>query len=172
MVSERRHSVSSSTVLFELVYQPNLGLATPVSRCALAFYMRYVRDADALSRLRIATQELLENAALYAVDSTTSLRIEVQDQGRDVVITVRAVNRADPEDIARLKASFRGLEQAANGRDYYQLLMRRVARGEQLSGLGLGRIHAEPEMRLSYEVDQDQVSVVATTRCSKEVADE
>jgi len=172
MVNERRHSDPSKPVVFELMYQPNLGLATAVSRCALAFYRQYVSDTDVLSRLRIASQELLENAALYSLDGETSFRLEVACEGSDLVITIRITNRADSEDIARLKESFGGLEQAADAREYYDTLMCRVAKRERLSGLGLGRINAEPEMQLRYEVDQDQVSVVASTRCSKEVADE
>ena len=172
MVHERRILSSDARIVFDLEYRPNLGLATAVSRCVLAFCMRYVRDTEVLSRLRIATQELLENAALYALDGTTRVRIEIAEEGAKIVISVRVTNRAEAEDIARLRESFSGLEQATDGRDHYEVLMRGVAKGERLSGLGLGRIYAEPEMRVGFEVDEDQVSVVATTRCSKEVVDE
>lgn len=146
---------------FELGFSPNLGLLPTVRRFVSDFYERVLDDAELASRLSLAAHELLENAVTYSSDGHSEMSIGVRrrDGGLDVAIDTR--NRASAERATGLQAQLDELAAAPDVAAYYQVLMRRSAKRTEGSGLGLGRVSAEADMKLSCRIADDTVHLYA-----------
>jgi hypothetical protein len=150
---------------FHLVFRPNIKLVSTVRRFTGDFYRRMLDDRDASSRLALATHELLENAVAYSIDSETSIQIEVEDN----TLTVKTWNRSTPERIAGLRALLHAISSAPDPVIFYQELLEQSLARTDGSGLGLARVRAEAEMVIHHEIDNDLVSIRATTKLPTEV---
>ena len=150
---------------FELAFSPNVELVSTVREFVHTFYKRVLADEVLTSRMALATHEMLENAVKYAADGSSRLFVQVerQDPG-GVIVAINTRNRANPAHLADLKKMFDELRAASDPMEYYQTLMRRSAKRTHGSGLGLGRIRAEADMELEFQlIDGDIVSVWART---------
>jgi hypothetical protein len=152
----------------ELSFSPNVDLVPIVRRFVAQFYPQLLRDSDAVSRLALATHELLENAVKYSSDGGTHIRIDMDTSLTDpeyVSIKIATRNPAAANNRAIIAERFKELEAARDPLEYYQVLLRRAANRSEGSGLGLGRIRAEAEMTLTCAIEGDFVSVVARAEC-------
>ena len=148
----------------ELNFRPNVDLISVARRFVSDFYEEILADPDATSRVALATHELLENAVKYAIDGTTTLRIEVtrKEVGSSVKISTR--NRTTPGHVATLQSTFDEMHGEPDAFAFYQRLMHKNARRQGGSGLGLARIRAEGEMSMTCEFEADYVSILAETQ--------
>jgi len=115
-------------------------------------------SAEDISRVAMATHELLENAVKFSTDGTASLRIEVG--ASQVTITTR--NRARPNDLEELSELARDLTSALDPMLFYLEQMRRSPK--RSGGLGLGRVAAEAEMKIELILDGDIVQIRAEAK--------
>jgi hypothetical protein len=120
-------------------------------------------DSEMVSRVGLAVHELMDNAARCARSGEVTMTIEVTDSA----VQVCTANRAQPRDIASLTRAMAELESQADAFTYYLELMKRTACRKHDSGLGLGRIWAEANMKLSYETNADMVSIRARMPLAK-----
>jgi hypothetical protein len=156
-----------TSATLDLSFSPSLRLIATVRRFVSEFYTEVLGNPDATSRLTIATHELLENAVKYSSDGHTSVHIAVIYAGGDTsTVTIDTRNRAAPAHLVTLAGMFDELGRAPTPMDFYQALMRRSAKRTEGSGLGLGRIHAEADMDLSYRVDGEMVLLRAQSAVS------
>ncbi|MDB4954722.1 MAG: hypothetical protein JWO36_2291 [Myxococcales bacterium] len=130
-----------------------------VRRFVATVHHRFVPDDDDLSRVAMATHELLENAVKFSVDGIATLRIELLANNR-ISITTR--NRAHPENVEDLKQLAREIHEAVHPMLHYLDLMRRSP-NRSMGGLGLGRVAAEGEMQIDLQLDGEFVQVRAET---------
>lgn len=154
---------TETRALFELHFRPNVELVSVVRRFVSDFYERILADADAVSRLALATHELLENAVKYSIDGATSLSISVSDGDAERTVAVKIWNRASPENIAVVERLLSGMQSSGDAFAYYQELMMKSVKSKDGSGLGLARVHAEGEMSMSHTVEGDQITIHADT---------
>lgn len=152
-------------IAFELRFNPNAALLRIVRRFVSSFYEGVLTDEDAISRLALATHELLENAVKYALDGATALSISVEptpDAAARILIRLR--NRAAPEHIEALRVLFAEMGRYADPSAHYLAAMERSAKSKVGSGLGIARVRTEGEMSMSYTIEGDEVSIVAEAR--------
>ncbi len=143
-----------ATETFELTGKLTVADVPDVRRFVEKFHGR-VSNADDVSRVAMATHELLENAVKFSTDGSASLRIDVG--GSQVTITTR--NRARPADLDELRELARQLASTIDPMLFYLDRMRQSP--TRVGGLGLGRVAAEGEMKIELVLDGDMVQVKA-----------
>jgi hypothetical protein len=162
------HPAASAHVA--LAFSPNVALISTVRRFVDNFFDVVLTDKEASSRMALTAHELLENACKYSIDGATTIRIEVTAIGTAGplhlgagAIRIRLYNRTGPGHIARLEKSFEEMRAVADPDAYYQKALTRAAKICEGSGLGLARLWAEADMRLSFELEGDLVCLIADT---------
>lgn len=141
---------------------PPQALVTPLCQ-SLVEMCRTALDEDAASRVRLAAHELLENIAKYSAEQACELRFALRRGGDGRMfasVETRNVPRAENrQDAARRLAA---LCSAADPRAHYDAVIAHSAREPAGSGLGLARIHAETEYRISHRFEDDALVIVAS----------
>jgi len=163
-----RTSVHGKEAYVELKFCPNVELIHVVRRFVSNFYERLLADADATSRLALATHELLENAVKFASDGESTIRIGVTKERGLSHVTIRTWNRSSAENIATIEKMVDEMSAAQDLFAYYQTVMRKNAKKREGSRLGLARICAEAEMAIDCQIFQDEVCIMARTQVRTE----
>jgi anti-sigma regulatory factor (Ser/Thr protein kinase) len=151
--------------MLELAFSPSLRLIGRVRRFVSDFYEECLGDPEATSRIAVACHELLENAVKYASHRVARIRILVErEEGGASFVTIETHNRTLPENLEAVRSTLDDLALSSDAMAAYQILLERSWRRTTGSGLGLGRVYAEADMKLSYEVLQDELTIRAQAR--------
>lgn len=144
-----------------LEFKPYGELITRAREFVTDFYEQLFTDADAVSRVALATHELLENVVKYSSDGRSHFEIELVESGGENLVRIRARNRTTPERANELRRLVDEIGGTSDPFEMYQQFMRRSAlREDGGSGLGLARIRAEAEMAVSCDIAGDEVTIV------------
>jgi hypothetical protein len=142
---------------------PPQGMVTPLCQSLLELCRPLFQDEDAAARLRLTAHELLENIVKYSAEAGCDLNFELSRTATGALAArvqtrnvPRTENRADAE--ARLAA----LTAAADPLEHYDSIIADSAQRPAGSGLGLARIHAETEYRLSHRFEGNALFIVAS----------
>jgi hypothetical protein len=148
----------------DLAFSPCIELVSMVREFVGRFYEHILKDEDAVSRVVLATHEILENAVKYSLDGQTRIRVEHRPQGPQATVVIQTWNRPRPDDLTALREHMTELKAAADPFAFYQRLLERASKRTDGSGLGLGRIWTEAEMTLSYDIEDGWVRVTAEAK--------
>jgi hypothetical protein len=160
-----RRQKKGDCYLFELEFTPNLRLVPIVRRFVSDFYGEVFEDAEVVSRVVLATHELMENAVRHNSGSEARLMVELRDEKGAKRLSVRIGNPAWPESIDKLTRLLDSMERAPDPFQFYLQLMDQTAQQMEGSGLGLTRIRVEGDMHLSHTIQGSWVEVTASTTC-------
>ncbi len=147
----------------ELSFRPNVELVSMVRRFVSDFYSRLLHDEDTISRVALATHELLENAVKYSTDRESRIRVDFVSDS----LVVRTWNQATTDKLVQLKQAFAEMAAEPDPVVHYYGLMVRNARLTDGSGLGLARIRAEADMTLDLDIDGDVACIKAVTNLAE-----
>lgn len=151
----------------ELSFSPNVTLVSTVREFVSSFYQEIIHDAAVGDRLAIATHELLENAVRYASDGRSYIRVSVRSAPEATFVSINTRNRASPSNIETAREQLDALAAATDPNAHYIDLMRKTAKRAEGSGLGLGRVCAETDMRIAYSIEGEIVAIQAEARFDK-----
>ena len=162
LLSESERGVIPAS--FSIRFTPSAKLVVVVRRFVLSFYTRVLEDMEVSSQLALATHELLENAVKYGTTNDAVLGVSVVAvaegrDGYDIDVSVR--NSASAEHLAEAKRVIDAIDARDDTFAYYQEQMLVASEREMGSGLGLARIAAEAGMRLSVEIEDDELEIRA-----------
>ena len=146
--------------VIRLDFRPHVDLITSARKFVSEFYEHVLCDPDAVSRVALATHELLENVIKYSSDGRSHLEIELSETPIGDVLCIRARNRTTPARVHELQMLIAQLEGASDPFALYLQMMRRSAQSEEGSGLGLIRIRVETEMDVRLDVHGDEVTII------------
>jgi hypothetical protein len=140
---------------------PPQGMVTPLCHSLSELCRPVLSDDDAAARLRLAAHELLENIVKYSSDARCELRFELQPKGSSARAVIETRNVPRPENRADVDARLTALRAAADPHEHYDSVIADSARQLAGSGLGLARIHAETEYRLSHRFEGQTLIISA-----------
>ncbi len=146
----------------ELKFHPNRRDPSVIRKFVETYYGNLLHDGDTLYRVAMAAHEFMENAVKYSSDGAAQFTVELghaPDAASTPRITLSLWNKAAPHHVAQLEQVFAEMDSFSDAFEHYKALMKRDA-GDG-SGIGLARIRAEGEMRLSLIRDGDRVCLRA-----------
>jgi two-component sensor histidine kinase len=147
-------------------FSPESRLIARTSKYLCDVYGGMLADPEASARVMLTAHELLENAAKYSTDGVGQLQVELSEEpaGGFGVVSIRSSNRAQPERLSDLRQFFEESGQCPDAVALYDRMIARSTTRSFGSGLGLARIQAEAEMKLSYSLKGNEVTITAEAR--------
>lgn len=141
---------------------PSQTLVTPLCQSLLEM-CRATLDDDAASRLRLTAHELLENIAKYSAEHGCELSFSLRRASDGALFaTVQTRNVPRAENRGDVDARLAALCAARDPHEHYDAVIAHSARQPAGSGLGLARIHAETEYRISHHFEGEALVIVAS----------
>jgi hypothetical protein len=138
-------------------------MVTPLCHSLSESCRHLLADDDAAARLRLTAHELLENIVKYSAQGACEFRFQLF---RGPGGTLRAVVETSnvPDAVRRPDAEQRlaALTAASDPLEHYDSIIADSARRPAGSGLGLARIHAETEYRLSHRFEANALVIAAS----------
>ena len=141
---------------------PPHGMVTPLCQSLSELCRPLLGDDDAATRLRLTAHELLENIVKYSAVGGCRFRFELHHAAGVLSAIIETSNRPAPERRADAEQRLDALTAARDPLEHYDSVIADSARRPAGSGLGLARIHAETEYRLSYRFDGPTLIITAS----------
>lgn len=142
---------------------PSQGMVTPLCQSLVDLCRPFLADEDAAARVRLTAHELLENIVKYSASAACDLRFELHRGPGGALrafVQTRNVPFADNREDAERRLA--ALCAAPDPHEHYDAVIADSARRPAGSGLGLARIHAETEYRLSHHFEGPTLVIVAS----------
>lgn len=154
--------LSDAPTYLELSFRPTVDLISSTRRFVCAYYEPLLADADLLSRIGLATHEMLENVLKYAPGGHVLTRVRLVGDGAGQKLSIEMTSAITTERRAGLEDIFAEMASTGDAAAYYQRSLHRARHRRYGSGLGLARVWAEAEMALTVDFLGDTVTIVAT----------
>ena len=142
----------------KIEFSPAWAFINDVRRFVEGFCHHASVPPDIAQAASTATHELLQNAIRYSVNGRAGLSLEVNAEKSEIRIT--AENDAPPDRVAGLRKISERMLQETDSESFYLSLMKETV-GKDGSGLGLGRIRYECDMKLGITINDTHVKVSA-----------
>lgn len=141
---------------------PPQGMVTPLCQSMSEAYRSLLADSDAAARLRLTAHELLENIVKYSALGGCAFHFRLERDGALLRAIVETRNVPAPDRRRDAEQRLAALSAAEDPLEHYDSIIADSARQPAGSGLGLARIHAETEYRLSHRFEGDVLMIRAS----------
>ena len=141
---------------------PPQGMVTPLCQSLSELCRPILADDDATARLRLAAHELLENIVKYSAEGGCGLHFELHGGTGALRALIETSNHPAPTRRADAEERLDALTAARDPLEHYDSVIADSAQRPAGSGLGLARIHAETEYRLSYRFNGPTLVITAS----------
>jgi hypothetical protein len=146
---------------------PPQGMVTPLCQSLSELSRPLLRDDDSAARLRLTAHELLENIVKYSAEGGCRFRFALAPIGDGTLqALLETSNVPSPEHRPDAEQRLAALTAARDPLEHYDSIIADSARQPAGSGLGLARIHAETEFRLSYRFENQSLVIAASGELS------
>ncbi len=151
---------SAARASLSLRFEPQAEQIAHVRNLISELCSPHIANEDELSRLLLATHELLENIVKYTASGIAEFQFALVPTEAGLKAVVRTSNCATEARLEDARTRLDALARAADPAAFYDEMIRASARRDG-SGLGLARITAESEMVLGYAVERDVLTISA-----------
>jgi hypothetical protein len=124
----------------------------------------YISDEDALSRLKLAAYELMENVVKYTSQGEGVFQLELEVGAGACRVVLSTENQAIGAHVQDLETRVTRLSGADDPLSHYDAEIAASVKRPLGSGLGLARIRAEGEMYVDFSVEGAAVVVRVEAR--------
>jgi hypothetical protein len=145
----------------ELRFPPRRVFVSRIASMVRQFCRELIGDGDELSRVNMATHELVENVVKYSAGGICELRVEFRLKGPTPVVSIETANEVEGEALEDLEKLLVALQETTDPVAFYDGTIRSSAKRRQGSGLGLARVRAEGEMELSHRISEGRITIRA-----------
>jgi len=152
---------SAGTFSLDLKFFPETGAPTAIRRFIERKCSKVLQDPDLLYRVAMAAHEFVENAVKYALDGAARFTIEIGQDQRQPKIAISLWNRTGAQHRQELQQIFAEMASFEDAFEHYNRLLRLPSHRRDSAGIGLARVRAEGQMRLSLDCDDDRVCLRA-----------
>jgi anti-sigma regulatory factor (Ser/Thr protein kinase) len=149
------------TLSLDLKFFPETGAPTAIRRFIEHRYSHVLKDADLLYRVAMAAHEFVENAVKYALDGAARFTVEIWQDDRSPRIAISLWNRTGEVHRQELQQIFAEMDSFQDAFEHYNRLLRLPSTRKDSAGVGLARIRAEGQMRLTLNCEDDRVCLRA-----------
>lgn len=142
-----------------LTFEPSRAFIQRVVQWLTDFCHLTLRDAEAVSRLELAVNELVENVVKYGIKPDVRVAIDLEKRDSHTILRLTTSNNAEPERLARATKLLTEIRAAEDPEAYYDQLIIETAPLEGVSGIGLARIRAEADLNLDFRVHGNRLEI-------------
>lgn len=143
----------------EAEFAPSCGCLGSLVTIVTDFCRNVVNDPELIAAFRLAAYELTENVVKYCSGDHASLKIAVDEavHGTELVLTAR--NEASSERLQDASNRLHTAEIAVDPIGHFDQLVRASLETPDESRLGIGRLRAEADLRVSHQVVDNLLTV-------------
>lgn len=153
-----RGAIASAGVY--LAFEPSPAFIQRVVQWLTDFCHMTLVDLEAVARMQLAVNELVENVVKYGLHPDVRVEVQLVRRGEGMFLRLSTVNRAPEAELSRAVDLLTRLQEAEDPIAFYDQLIRETAPQEGVSGLGLVRIKAEGDLDVSFDLKRDELTIV------------
>jgi hypothetical protein len=145
-------------------FAPSCGCLGSLVTVVTDFCRNVIDDPDVIFAFRMAAFELTENIVKYCSGDRAVVEISVDNnkQGAELVLTTQ--NEASPERLRDANERLLASEAAEDPIEHFDKLVRDSITSPNESRLGLGRLRAEADLRVSHAAQGSTLTVEVRRR--------
>jgi hypothetical protein len=132
-------------------FAPSCGCLGSLVAVVTDFCRNVIEDPDVIFAFRMAAFELTENVVKYCTGDRAALEISVNETAQGAELVLMTQNETTPERLADADERLGAMEAAADPVEHFDQLVRESLNSPTESRLGLGRLRAEADLRVSHE---------------------
>ena len=145
-------------------FAPSCGCLGSLVAVVTDFCRNVIEDADVIFAFRMAAFELTENVVKYCTGDRASLEISVNNTVQGAELVLMTQNETTPERLADADERLGAIEAAADPVEHFDQLVQESLNSPTESRLGLGRLRAEADLRVSHEIKGTSIVVQVRRR--------
>jgi hypothetical protein len=145
-------------------FAPSCGCLGSLVAVVTDFCRNVIEDPDVIFAFRMAAFELTENVVKYCTGDRAMLEVSVHNtvEGAELVLTTQ--NDSSPERILDADERLTATETATDPVEHFDKLVRDSLDSPNESRLGLGRLRAEADLRVSHKAEGTSITVQVRRR--------
>lgn len=145
-------------------FAPSCGCLGSLVAVVTDFCRNVIDDPDVIFAFRMAAFELTENVVKYCTGDRALLEVSVDNTIHGAELVLSTQNETTPERLADADERLRATESAVDPVEHFDQLVQDSLKSPNESRLGLGRLRAEADLRLSHHAQGNSLTVQVRRR--------
>ncbi len=149
-------------------FAPSSGCLGSLVTVVTDFCRNVIDDPDIIFAFRMAAFELTENIVKYCSGDRAVVEISVDNTTRGAELVLTTQNETSPERLRDADERLLASESAEDPVEHFDKLVRDSIKSPNESRLGLGRLRAEADLRVSHRTERGMLTIEVRRRILSE----